>query len=408
MSINKTEYAKEYCETLVETILPFWLKYGIDNVNGGIYTGLDKDGSIIETDKSVWFQGRALWTFATSSILLKEKQEKNGKDYSELVEKCISASESIVSFIENYCTDPSDGRMYFRVTKDGKPVVKRLRYVFSETFAVIGFASYARATGKKEYCDKAFAIFENVLKILNTKGILIPKFDPNNRDSRGFGLPMILLNTVAELRLCFEMFDPSKISLCNEIIDKQLEEIKTYFVRPELEVVIEQCNFDGSIQHDHIEGRQLNPGHAIEGAWFIMKEGLYRKDAELQKFGVTMLDWMWKWGWDEEHGGIIYFRDLDGKSCSEYWHDMKFWWPQNEAVIATMYAYNITNDSKYSANFEQAHTYFKERFLDTEYGSCFGYFHRDGTRSTDLKGNMYKGPFHTPRMYLEVMQGFEN
>ncbi len=402
MNFDTKAYSKEYFETLAETILPFWLQFGIDEENGGIYTGLDEDGSIIETDKSVWFQGRALWTFATSSILLKEGQELYGKDYSSLIEKCIKACDVLVSFIEKHCTDPSDGRMYFRVTKDGKPVIKRLRYVFSETFAIVGFAAYARATGKKEYCDKAFDIFNKVQDILNTPGTLVPKFDPSNRASRGFGLPMILLNTVAELRLAFEQYEPSKVSYCNDFIDKQLEEIKSYFIRPELEVVVEQCNYDGSIQHDHIEGRQLNPGHAIEGAWFIMKEGLYRKDEELQKLGVTMLDWMWKWGWDAKHGGIIYFRDLDGKSLSEYWHDMKFWWPQNEAVIACVYAYNITNDKKYIDNFILAHNYFKERFLDTKYGGCYGYFHRDGTRSTDLKGNMYKGPFHTPRMYLEV------
>ncbi len=401
MNFDRSAYSNEYYETLKNTILPFWLKYGIDTDHGGIYTGLDKDGSIIETDKSVWFQGRALWTFASSVIVLQEK-EKTAGDNNALIQECMEACNSLVTFIEKYCTDPTDGRMYFRVTKDGKPVIKRLRYVFSETFAIAGFAAYARVTGKKEYCEKAFELFKTVQNTLNTPGALIPKFDPANRASRGFGLPMILLNTLAELRLSFEQFNSSKISLCNDFIDTQIDEIKKYFVRPEFKVVVEQCNFDGTLQHDHIEGRQLNPGHAIEGAWFIMKEGLYRKNEELQNLGVTMLDWMWQWGWDEEHGGIIYFRDLDGKSLSEYWHDMKFWWPQNEAIIATLYAYLITGNEKYKDKFLLAHDYFKNRFVDFEYGGCFGYFHRDGTRSTDLKGNMYKGPFHTPRMYIEV------
>ncbi len=403
MNFDANSFSKEYVETLANTILPFWLKHGIDTVNGGIYTGLDYDGSVIESDKSVWFQGRSLWTFATSAIVLKKYQSTYGKDYSSLIAQCLMACDSLVQFLEAHCTDSMDGRMYFRVTCDGKPVIKRLRYVFSETFAIVGFAAYARATGKKDYSDKAYTLFNIVQNILDTPGALIPKFDPVNRSSRGFGLPMILLNTVAELRLAFEEFDSEKISLCNDVIDTQLHEIKTYFIRPELRVVLEQCSFDGSIQHEHIEGRQLNPGHAIEGAWFIMKEGMYRKDKELQSLGITMLDWMWKWGWDDQYGGIIYFRDLDGKSCSEYWHDMKFWWPQNEAVIATMYAYKITGDESYKEKFMRSHTYFKQHFLDTVNGSCFGYFHRDGTRSTDLKGNMYKGPFHTPRMYIEVL-----
>ncbi len=41
------------------------------------------------------------------------------------------------------------------------------------------------------------------------------------------------------------------------------------------------------------------------------------------------------------------------------------------------------------------------RFPDKEYGEWFGYFHYDGTLSQPAKGNMYKGPFHIPRMLLK-------
>jgi len=27
----------------------------------------------------------------------------------------------------------------------------------------------------------------------------------------------------------------------------------------------------------------------------------------------------------------------------EYWQDMKFWWPHNEAIIATLLAYTLTH-----------------------------------------------------------------
>ena len=45
---------------------------------------------------------------------------------------------------------------------------------------------------------------------------------------------------------------------------------------------------------------------------------------------------MWERGWDEEYGGMFYFRDLRGLPVQEYWHDMKFWWPHNEAIIARL------------------------------------------------------------------------
>ena len=56
----------EYKMRLTESVLSFWLKYGMDSENGGIYTALDRDGTLLDTDKSVWFQGRALWSFASA------------------------------------------------------------------------------------------------------------------------------------------------------------------------------------------------------------------------------------------------------------------------------------------------------------------------------------------------------
>ncbi len=372
----------EYKDMLTENILPFWLKFGYDRINGGIYTGLDRDGSLLETDKSVWFQGRALWVFATAY-----QQVAQDEAYRELCD-------SLVQFIEAHCFDPNDGRMYFRVSKEGKPVIKRLRYVYSETFAIIGFAAYSKAFNRPDYAKKAYELYKTIEQYLQTPGVLIPKFET---ESIGFGLPMIMLNVLDELR---SAYPEAEVEL-TDAIDAHIKEIQKNFVRPEMEAVVEQCNPDGTLQLDHFEGRLLNPGHAIEGSWFILKEAQYRgNDPELIKLGTTMLDWMFKRGWDEQYGGIIYFRDILGKSGTEYWHDMKFWWPQCEATIANLFAFSLTRKDKYLSQYEQAHQYIKKNFVDSEYGEWFGYLHRDNTLSTPLKGNMYKGPFHIPRMYL--------
>ena len=113
---------------------------------------------------------------------------------------------------------------------------------------------------------------------------------------------------------------------------------------------------------------------------------------------------MWDAGWDDEYGGgIIQYRDALGRSLSEYHQDMKFWWPQCEAVIANLMAYSITHDEKYLECFHAVDKYISDRFIDREYGEWFGYFHRDGTLATALKGNLYKGPFHIPRMYMKAI-----
>ena len=123
-------------------------------------------------------------------------------------------------------------------------------------------------------------------------------------------------------------------------------------------------------------------------------------DPELLKTGLTILDWMWERGWDREYGGMTYYVDVKGLPVQEYWHDMKFWWPQNETIIATLMAYRLTGDEKYARWHRMVHDWTYARFPDPEHGEWFGYLHRDGRLSSRLKGNTYKAAFHIPRMEL--------
>lgn len=377
------ETRKRYLEMLEGIVLPFWLEHGLDRVNGGIYTALDRDGSLLESDKSVWFQGRALWVFSTAAIML------GRKDYLE-------AASVIERFLSDHCFD-ADGRMFFRVTADGKPVIKRIRYFFSEAFAMIGWAAYSRATGDRSYAEKAYRLYEHVKQVRATPGILVPKFDSDVRPMRGHADSMIMINVLSELRKAL----PEKEEYLTAELDQQISDCRKWFIHPELRLVLETTGPDGEFLSDHFEGRIINPGHAIEGSWFIMNEGIRRGRRDYIELGLDVLDWMWECGWDEEYGGgIIQYRDALGKSLSEYHQDMKFWWPQCEAVIASLMAYQVTGDDRYMDHFHKVDRYIEERFVDREYGEWFGYFHRDGTLATPLKGNLYKGPFHIPRMYM--------
>ncbi len=51
-------------DELFQVQLPFWEKHGIDHEYGGIMCSLDYDGTLINTDKLMWFQGRAMWVYS--------------------------------------------------------------------------------------------------------------------------------------------------------------------------------------------------------------------------------------------------------------------------------------------------------------------------------------------------------
>ncbi len=80
---------------------------------------------------------------------------------------------------------------------------------------------------------------------------------------------------------------------------------------------------------------------------------------------------------------------------------MKFWWPQCETIIASLYAYMATGDEEYLHRHQRISEWTYSHFPDKEYGEWYGYLHRDGTVAQPAKGNIFKGPFHVPRMMIK-------
>ncbi|MFT3751111.1 MAG: AGE family epimerase/isomerase [Agriterribacter sp.] len=365
-----------YKDKLLNNTVPFWFPRSVDEIYGGFLLMRDADGSLIDDDKAVWIQGRATWLLSTLYNTIEKKDE------------WLAAARSGYEFLNKYCFD-TDGQMFFHVTRDGKPIRKR-RYFFSETFYVIAAAAYAKASGDETAAQNAGKVFSNCIAYANGEKVLPSKF-ANTRPSKGIGVPMIMMNTAQQLR------ETTGDERCDAWIMQWIDEIERDFVKDDIRCVMEQVSPDGKII-DHIDGRTLNPGHAIEGAWFILHEAKYRNnDQRLIDLGCRILDYMWERGWDKEQGGILYFRDVYNKPVQEYWQDMKFWWPHNESIIATLLAYQLTGNEKYAQWHKLVHDYSYSHFADTVYGEWFGYLHRDGSIAQTAKGNLFKGPFHLPR-----------
>ena len=360
--------------------MPFWMKYGLDRENGGVYTCVDRDGSLMDTTKSVWFQGRFAFicSFAYNNV------EKN--------QEWLDAAKSTLEFIEKHCFD-EQGHMYFSVTAEGKPLRKR-RYVFSETFAAIAMSEYALATGDQHWAKRAIQVFEDTQRFLATPGFLPAKFEADVK-LQGHSIVMILINVGSCIR---KVVDDPKLT---QQIDESIEKLKKYFIHPEFKCLLETVGENGEFIDTNMT-RTINPGHCIETSWFIMEEAKLRGwDKPMFDLALQVFDWSWDWGWDKQYGGIINFRDCKNLPSQDYSQDMKFWWPQCETIIASLYAYLGTGDEKYLYRHERISEWTYAHFPDAEYGEWYGYLHRDGTVAQPAKGNLYKGPFHIPRMMIK-------
>lgn len=366
-----------YISDLKDNVMPFWMKYGMDKVNGGVYTCLDRDGALMDGTKSVWFQGRCgfICAYAYNNI------EKNPE--------WLAASKSCVDFIENHCFD-TDGHMFFTVTADGQPVQKR-RYVFSECFAIIAMAEYSLASGDASYAAKALELFHRTRKMLATPGFLPPK---TTQTGYSHSITMMFFNVVLVLKKVVN--DPEMQAQ----LEASLDILENKLLSEKYKIVLESVDDNGEVV-DTIAGRVINPGHCIETAWFLMDAApLYNNPEHVRQLGLKIFDWAFEWGWDEPYGGIINFRDCRNFPPQDYSQDMKFWWPQCETIIAALYAYKITGDDKYLEIHRRINDWAYEHFADTRYPEWYGYLHRDGSVAQPAKGNIFKGPFHVPRMMI--------
>lgn len=372
----------DFKKYLTDNVLDFWIKNSLDYENGGIFTQLDRDGSIYGTEKSVWFQGRALWVFSKAYDVIEKKEEY------------LSAATNIYKFLDK-CTD-SDGRMFFIVSKEGVPIQKR-RYFFSETFAAIGCAQYYKITKNEKAWEDAKKYFDMACRVFYNNELTTPKF--TNTNLKALSPIMIMLSTaqiMASVGIDSEKYKDAAKDMAQRII-------KGGFFNTDLGALLENVSEDGSFC-DTPAGRLVNPGHSLEAAWFLMYEGCLSGNKELIDAGKQIIDFTMPRGLDKKHGGIIAFTDVLGKPATALEWDMKLWWPQCEAIIANKMAYMLFGDEKYNDNYKMLCDYAFENFADKENNEWYGYLHYDNTPSTYIKGNIFKGPFHLPRMLMVLVE----
>ena len=149
--------AEQYRSELFDSVLPFWLKNSQDKEYGGYFSCLDRDGSVYDTDKFVWLQGREIWLFS----MLYNKVEKRR----EWLDCAIQGAE----FLKKYGHD-GNYNWYFSLDRQGNPLVEPY-IIFSYTFAVKAFGQLYIATGNEEYAEIAKKTFDIILsKADNPKG----------------------------------------------------------------------------------------------------------------------------------------------------------------------------------------------------------------------------------------------
>ena len=390
MEREKLLESRRWVREELDRCVAFWLKHGMDPVNGGVYTCLDREGRVFSTDKSVWMQGRCAWIFAWLCRCYGPRED------------WLAASRSCLDFLEAHCVNrEAGGRLYFTVTAEGRPLRQR-RYFFSEAFYAMANAEYAGVTGDGaclQRARRAYELYWDLAHGMPDPTGLGPKTIPETRTGRAFGIPMICLNLTGVLLRA----DPERRTLYETRAAECVEDIFRYHVKDALGCVLENVGPAGEARLDITEGRIVNPGHDIECVWFLLEQARRTGDRALTAKAETMFQRAIEAGWDRTYGGLLYFTDCLGRPPEAYEHDMKLWWPHDEILISALMLYRDTGKEVYLDWFYRTLDYCKAHFSDPEFGEWYGYLRRDGLPTEPpCKGSTFKGPFHLPRMLSMV------
>ncbi|MEI8206687.1 MAG: AGE family epimerase/isomerase, partial [Kiritimatiellales bacterium] len=212
-------YRDLYQNELYECVLPFWLNYSPDPEYGGYFNCLDEDGTVYDTRKHCWLQGRQVWMMSK----IHNSQYNPGENSPFLQTARLGAN-----FLRSHAR--AGDRVYFSLLRNGAPHAMQ-RKMFSECFYVMAMAEYARASGDKTAHDEAHQLFAKVQEYAKNPSLLgRPVYDNGLPTTSELAVPMILLNLIEELNGSDGLGYAETSEWCVQQIDKHY--------RPEMKLVL--------------------------------------------------------------------------------------------------------------------------------------------------------------------------
>jgi len=378
--------AGQYRQALLEDVIPFWEPHSLDEECGGYFSCLDREGRVYDTDKFTWLQARQVWTFA--------------RFYNSLAPepRWLEIARHGIAFLRAHGRD-GNGHWYFSLTREGDPLTEPFS-IFSDCFAAMAFSQYALATGDDQAREIAHTTFRSILERRETPRGRFSKAVAWTRPLRPFAVPMILMNLVYEMEGILEQEEIESIARACAA------DMEGVFLDRQRGLFHESVAPDGS-RVDSFEGRLINPGHGIEGTWFLIDAAVRLGERRLIEVAIEVLLQTLEFGWDREHGGIFYFLDADGRPPVQLEWDQKLWWVHLETLVALAMAYRHTGNDQCRSWYDRVHEYSWQKFPDAEYGEWWGYLNRKGEVLLPIKGGKWKGCFHVPRALYRCWKTFE-
>lgn len=373
----------QYRTLLLNNIVPFWLKHGIDWEHGGVLSCMRDDGSIASGDKFIWSQARSVWTFSALYNRVEKRPE------------FLAAAENSIRFLLAHGRD-RDGKWIYHADQQGR-MIEGATSIYTDCFAVYGFSEYYRAVQDENILSIARKTFDRVRRRIEEPDFSETAPYPLPHGWRNHGIPMIMTEVTNELA------QTTGDAGLEPLIDDYAARVMDHFVRPQRKVLLEFLTTDYK-ELPPSAGTFVMPGHAIESMWFVMHAARRHGNQEQIRRAAEVIRWHLELGWDPEYGGIFLSRDIEGHEPYLPHSDKKLWWPHVEAIYATLLAHELTREPWCLEWFQRVSDWTWSHFPALESGEWYQRLTREGEPTTEVIALPVKDPFHLPRAAILIMQ----
>ncbi|MEM9666493.1 MAG: AGE family epimerase/isomerase, partial [Bacteroidota bacterium] len=377
---------------LTEGILAYWETHALDLERGGFVGQIVHPHHVVpQAHRGGILTARILWTYAAAHEATGQATYRTHADRA-------------YHYLTRPLWDHEFGGVYWMVDADGHPCDTR-KHIYAQAFALYGLSAYHQATGHVESLDRARALFE-----------LIERYAADAEHggyAEAFGRHW---RPLADARLSVKDQDVAKsMNTHLHLIEAYTALLRVWpdpHLRARLTTLVDDflahiVNAETGHLHLFFEAdwtptsATVSYGHDIEASWLLLEadEVLQRADPQLHAAALRLARVTLHRGRDAD-GALFYETHADGSTDTD-----RHWWPQAEAVVGFLSAYQQTADPDFLHAALATWRFIRTHLVDPVHGEWFWCVDQDGvTCPGQDKVGPWKGPYHNGRACLEAMR----
>ena len=390
---STNDFRQQLEEELTGNILPFWMTYVVDKVNGGFYGAVTNDLQVHnEVPRSAILCARILWTFATACRRLGAEQY-------------LSMARWAYDYLTRVFWDQDYGGLYWQVDYKGNPVFDR-KHHYAQAFAIYGLTEYYRATQEPQSLMLAQTLF-HLLEKYAYEAVYQGYIEGSSREWEAL-VDMRLsdrdLNCRKSMNTMLHILE-AYTNLLRVWDDAHLKAQHRALLETFQQHIIDHQTGHFKLFFDdqwHALSENMSFGHDIEGSWLLWEAAELQGDpallAQVRESVISLAEAVYREGLDDD-GSLFCEGSPQGLVDTS-----KDWWAQAEAVVGFYNAYQLSGQVHFAQAAYRCWTYIQTKMVDRTHGEWFKRLHRDGRPdNARYKAGPWDCPYHHSRACFEML-----